>query len=56
MKCFVLFYCKKFSTLRWCEPPQRAFRATHSFRGLIFTLLLIAMVSVSIPLGYTIVS
>ncbi len=54
-KIVVLYYIKKHSTLRFCVPPVRAFKATHNFRLLLTSVSLASLVLVLLPLGYTIV-
>jgi len=56
LKLVVLFYVKKYATLRWCSPPERAFKATHSLKGLIYFVMLMALLCVSVPLGYIIIT
>ena len=53
-KILVLFYVKKFSTQRFCLPPDRAFRATHNYRFLINSISLVTLMLVAIPIGYTV--
>eukprot|EP00051_Salpingoeca_urceolata_P020521 m.308923 g.308923 ORF g.308923 m.308923 type:complete len:665 (-) comp19634_c2_seq19:4901-6895(-) len=55
-KTVVLFYLKKGSTLRFCSPPKTSFKATHSLRGLIYSVLLVTLLCVAVPLGYAIVA
>eukprot|EP00053_Salpingoeca_punica_P019461 m.197032 g.197032 ORF g.197032 m.197032 type:complete len:808 (+) comp17657_c0_seq1:69-2492(+) len=55
IKLVVLFYVKKYATMHFCAPPERAFKATHSLKGLIYFVMLLALLGIAIPLGYTIV-
>jgi hypothetical protein len=54
-KVVILYYVKKHSTLRFCVPPIRAFKATHNYRLLITAVSLASLVLVLIPMGYAIV-
>eukprot|EP00052_Salpingoeca_macrocollata_P022877 m.199889 g.199889 ORF g.199889 m.199889 type:complete len:857 (-) comp21905_c1_seq5:29-2599(-) len=53
-KIILLFYVKEFITVRYCVPPPRAFKARHSFRGLFYFVMLVALLCVAAPLGYII--
>eukprot|EP00045_Choanoeca_perplexa_P011029 m.115252 g.115252 ORF g.115252 m.115252 type:complete len:881 (-) comp15486_c0_seq1:97-2739(-) len=52
----VLFYLKKFSTLRFCAPPEVAFRATYSLGSVVSFMMLFTLFCIAIPLGYTLTS
>ncbi|EGD77778.1 hypothetical protein PTSG_08868 [Salpingoeca rosetta] len=54
LKHFVLFYLKKWSTMTFCAPPVRLFRATYSLGSVMSFMMLITIVCMTIPLGYTI--
>jgi len=54
LRCFLLFYVKKFLTLTLCHPPVRAFRARFSFSELFSTVLLIMLFLMAFPLGYAV--
>ena len=54
-KVFVLYYVKKHNTMAFCQPPLRAFKATHNFRLLLTAVSLAALMLVLLPMGYAIV-
>ena len=54
-KVVLLYYVKKHNTLSFCEPPLRAFKATHNFKLLLNSIALISLVLVLLPMGYAIV-
>lgn len=54
LKHFSLFYLKKWSTMRFCAPPVRLFRARYSLGSVMSVMMLFTIVCMTIPLGYTI--
>eukprot|EP00047_Mylnosiga_fluctuans_P023953 m.149762 g.149762 ORF g.149762 m.149762 type:complete len:898 (+) comp9732_c0_seq11:38-2731(+) len=54
LRVIALFYLERFITLRFCEPPQRAFKAYYSFSELFYAVLLLMLFCVAFPLGYAI--
>eukprot|EP00730_Choanoeca_flexa_P002287 TRINITY_DN10991_c0_g2_i1.p1 TRINITY_DN10991_c0_g2~~TRINITY_DN10991_c0_g2_i1.p1 ORF type:complete len:396 (+),score=79.69 TRINITY_DN10991_c0_g2_i1:134-1189(+) len=52
----LLFYCKKFSTMKFCAPPLVAFRATYSLGSLMSFMMLFTLFCIALPLGYTMTS
>lgn len=54
LRCIVLFYVKRAVTLRFCEPPLRAFKARYSFTELFYGVLLVMLFLTAFPLGYAI--
>ena len=51
-KSVIIFYARYASTMLFCEPPAVAFRATHRLFELVSVILFVALLAVSIPLGY----
>lgn len=49
-----LFYLQKWSTMTWCKPKGLPFLSQHSLPKLIWSLFLVSIVLVAIPLGYVI--
>ena len=41
--------------MHFCEPPIRAFKATHNFKVLLYGVALTSLVLVLLPMGYAIV-
>jgi len=54
LRCIFLFKIKKWSTLKFCEPPVKAFKARFSFSELFYAMMLLMLFLVAFPLGYSI--
>jgi hypothetical protein len=54
LRVIVIFHLQKFTTLKFCEAPLRAFKAHYSFTELFYFVLLVMLFCVAFPLGWAI--